>query len=361
MRDAELDIVMQRFFALSAADQLRAYEGLRDYLGADVPMETKADRQINRRADSLAAVAQVADHLGLEGRAPTVKQFDSVARELGLSWTARTVGEAWGRWRFACDAHLGEPPRLTASQRSLRRRLSGVKRSHDDYLTAVRLWLATDPPLERPDDYDAWAREHNNGFLQDGELPVPGATAIRYALALAWRDAVRVGRGEASLDEVSKLSTAPRDDWTKGPHDLISLISAARVLGISMGSCLHRSFRPEFPTPVAHFSVKRQVRAWLRGDIEIYRDTGVAPKRQLNGLRGRYYGTEELAALTGVAPVSLSTARGYNAPRATGRVGGCVYWLKKDADRWIRQNKELIERRLARKAALQGGKAQPSR
>jgi hypothetical protein len=51
----------------------------------------------------------------------------------------------------------------------------------------------------------------------------------------------------------------------------------------------------------------------------------------------------------GVRPVSLvdkKSAR--NLPPPTGRVGGIVYWLKRDADRWIRDNKDLVERRLAR-------------
>jgi len=36
------------------------------------------------------------------------------------------------------------------------------------------------------------------------------------------------------------------------------------------------------------------------------------------------------------------------APPPTGRVGGFLYWLRRDADRWTRENKELVERRFAR-------------
>lgn len=348
-RDTELETAMRRFFELSAADQLRAFEQMRDYLGAGASLPTKVNREIEQRAESLVALARVAEHLGLNGDAPTAEQFDQVAGKLKLGWTSGKVIRAWARWRFACDALRGGRTRPTATQQSLRHRSIGIKRNREDYLTAVRLWLVTNPPLVRAADYDAWAQEYNDA-LEDGELPVLKTAAIRLALALSWKDIVRVGRGEVDFDQAEKRSISDRGDWTNGPHDLVGQLSGAQILKISANRFEYMSQRPGFPTPAATFGSRRNVRAWLREDLEVYRETGKARKRKRNGLRSRYYGTFELAPLVGVAPARLVDKRsdGY-VPPPTGRVGGIAYWLKRDADRWIRDHKDLAERRLARR------------
>jgi hypothetical protein len=336
---------MRRFFALPAADQLRGFEQMRDFLGASAPVQTDADRQSERERESLAALEQVRDHLGLNGRAPTVKEFDRAARELGLAWTGRKVGEAWGRYRFACDALLGGMRRLSAAQLSLRHLFSGRKREAEDYVTALRLWAATNPPLARLRDYNAWGREYNDS-LGDGDLPVPLGQAIRNALAISWLDALAIGRGSLTLEDATRRRTLSRkysrNDWTTGPHDLVSLISVAQILELAEYHCVYRSNQPAFPTPVAIFGGRRKIRAWLREDVERYRDTGKAPRRRLNGLRSQYYGASELEPL--VCVKAITNKRPLD-PEPTGRVGGVYYWLKRDADRWIRKNAKLIERR----------------
>lgn len=346
-RDTELETAMRRFFALSAADQLRAFEQIRDYLAAGAPAATRADREIGQRADSLAALTRVAEYLELNGTAPTTEQFDDVARKLRLGWTSGKVVRVWGRWRFACEALVGAKPRLTAAQRSLRHRNSGLKRSHEDYLTAVRLWLATAPSLLRVADYNAWAAEHNEG-LNDDEPPVPKAHTARSALALSWLDVLRVANGEVALDEVEKWTASKHADWTSGPHDFVGQLSGAQILKVSANHFHNLSHKTGFPTPVAIFAGRRHARVWLREDLETYRETGAAPKRKRDSLRHLYYGTTELAPLVGLTRPSLShKRRGVGVPATTGRVGGFIYWLKRDADRWIRENRELVERRLS--------------
>ena len=51
----ELEAAMQRFFALAPADQLRAYEQMREYLSA-AAKETKADRDLRERIEALEAI-----------------------------------------------------------------------------------------------------------------------------------------------------------------------------------------------------------------------------------------------------------------------------------------------------------------
>lgn len=349
-REAGLDAAMRRFFALPAADQLRAFEQMRDFLGASSPVQTEADRQSERERESLAALEQVRDHLGLNGRAPTVKEFDRAARELGLGWTARKVGDVWGRYRFACEVLLGGMRRLSAAQLSLRQRFSGRQRSTEDHITALRLWAATNPPLARLVDYNAWAREHNDS-LAGGDIPVALGQTIRSGLALSWDHALAVGRGELTLEDATRSTMSARKssrkDWTTGPHDLVSLMSVAQILELGEYQCVYRSHLPAFPTPVAIFGGRRKVRAWLRGDVESYRDTGKAPKRRRDSVRPQYYSGSELAPLIGVA--AITNNRPFDL-EPTGRVGGAYYWLKRHADRWIRENHELIERRQLIKA-----------
>jgi hypothetical protein len=317
--EAELNALMRQFFSLSAADQLRALERIRDFLGASAPMETEVDRQAKRESESLAALEQVRDHLGLNGRAPTVKEFDRVARELELGWTARKVGEVWGRYRFACGTLLGEPRRLSPAQRSLRSLMSGRKRKTKDCVNALRLWAATDPPLARATDYDAWAREHNDS-LADGELPVPTAGTIHLSLAISWSDALPIGRGDLKLDDAAKRTSSTYEDWCNGPHDFIGVRSAAQILGVSEGRCAYLTHKPGFPTPAAIFG-RRKVRAWLRKDIESYRDTGKAPRRRWNELRSQYYDTLELMPLVGLGMTAINNGIS-KSPRPTGRVVG---------------------------------------
>lgn len=345
-RDAELDSAMQRFFDLSAADQLRAYEHLRDFLGAAAPAQTAADLEIEQRRESLAALEQAREHLGLEEKAPTVAQFDRVSRELDLGWTARRVGDVWGRWRFACEALLGERPRLTAVQHSLRHRFAGRKRRYEDYATALRLWLASDPPLVRRADYTLWARQYND-TLKEGEMPLASGPAIAAVLEITWSGAVRWARGEITFEEAAKRPVPPRQDWSSGPHNLIAIGTVADLLGVGVSSGRYHSQKPDFPNPVVVFAGGRTVRTWLREDVELYRDTGKAPKRRRDHLRAQYYDVREMASLIGVLPGSILYAEVHHPP-PTGCAGGVFYWLKRDADRWIRENRELIERRLKR-------------
>lgn len=347
-RDVELEAAMRRFLALSPADQLRAFEQMRDYLGTGAPALTKADQQIEERAASLAALARVVDHLGLNGKAPTTDQFDAAARELQLGWTSGKIVRIWGRWRFACAVLRGDRPRRTAAQQALRDRSVGFARSREDYMTAVRRWLATKPAKFRSSDYDTWAREYNDQ-LAAGEIAVPGHSTIREGLALAWPDVVAVGRGEISVDEAERKTRSKHADWSVGPHDFVGQLTGAQILKVGTSRFQRLSHRPGFPTAVMILDKgTRTNRTWLRGDLEMYRDTGKAPRRKENGLRFCYYRAQELAPLLGVRRGTLTDSKMRNVPPPTGRVAGICYWLKRDADRWIRENKALIEDRLAR-------------
>ncbi len=95
-------------FALTLGDQLRVHEALSGYLAA-ARLAPRSNRKLEERKAALGAMRAVCEKLGLpDGTAPTVKQFSETARELDLSMTVATVTAAWGRWRFAQAALLGE-------------------------------------------------------------------------------------------------------------------------------------------------------------------------------------------------------------------------------------------------------------
>ncbi len=243
----------------------------------------------------------------------------------------------------------GDRPRRTAAQRALRDRSVGFARSREDYLTAVRLWLETKPAKFRSSDYDLWAREYNDQ-LADDEIAAPGHSTIREGLALSWPDVVAVGRGEISVSEAERKTRSPHADWSVGPHDLVGQLTGAQIVNVGTSQFQRFSRQQSFPAAVLIFDKgTRPVRTWLRGDLEMYRDTGKAPRREENGLRPCYYLAQELAPLLGVRRGTL-TDKTQNVPPPTGRAAGVCYWLKRDADRWIRENRALIEGRLARRS-----------
>lgn len=212
---------MQRFYRLRDVDKVRAYKSIRDHLGDRVGEDTRHDEKVRRRAEALDALAQVRDHLGLAAdQAPTKAAFDREARALGLPWTGARVIKAWDRWRFATDALKGGQAPLTAAQKSLQRAVSGKERAFEEPLTALRRWLETAPRSTTTDDYDEWSRETNDG-LDDDELPVPGAAALRLQLSATWPDLVRVGKGEIGLAQARPIRPGSRRRGA-GPYDLVA-------------------------------------------------------------------------------------------------------------------------------------------
>lgn len=260
--DAELEHVMRGFFALSAKDQRRAFVQIRDFLGAAAPAETSADRAVAEQAEALDVLARVATHLNLpEGEVPTVNAFDAACRELQLPWTRSRVIRAWGRWRTACAAFSEREVPLTARQVAYHRRFRGRLTHHRPALDALRLFVQSNPPKERKQDYDRWVREQNDR-LSENEPLFPTAQTALNRLRLTWIDALRVARGEVELADLPKRDGPHHESWVSGPHDLISIRFVMELFGIPRARAEGRAREEEFPTPVA---IIGSTRGWLRG------------------------------------------------------------------------------------------------
>jgi hypothetical protein len=337
----DLEAAMRRFFALAPVDQLRAYEQMREFLAA-ASRETKADRELRERIEALEAIKAVADHLGLPaGRTPTAEQFNEVARDVAPSWNTSRVARAWESWRFAGDVYRGERPRLSSHQRSLRTRLAGRQRTREEHLTAIREWLETKPLTEGSAAYLAW-RNEMNGQLKEGLLPYPHLSSVCRAYAIGWPDLIRVAKGELSLEEARTRSRPRRDEFSRGPHELVSIRWVANRLKVAVWVAGRASYKPEFPTPVAKIGPSR---VWLREDVDAYADGRSFPEREPYELQHLYADAVEAAGMLGLTPKSLHTPR-IAAPKPNGRVSGQPYWLKEDVERWIRDNPLEANRRL---------------
>jgi predicted DNA-binding transcriptional regulator AlpA len=329
----EREHLLQRFFALAPREQLAAYRAIRDYLATRIH-ETKRDRLVETRAAALDALASVASHLKLEpGVAPTPREFDAGARDLGLDWNRSRVARAWGRWRFAKEAFAGGRLRDSADQRARRRATAGRARTQEAALVAVRLWLATHPPKETVRDYEAWAEEHNDK-LAPGDLPLPNATTIRKRIPITWRDIIRVGRDEITVKQGRPPREHVRRRHAHGEHHLISVLGVSEILAHGDGYDIRKEIsKPSFPRPVVALN---RVRLWLRDDVVAYKKGRPFPERKQNELRYLYLTTPEVLQATGLSRSGLGNGA-HGVPSPAIQAGSINLWLRSEVDAWLKR------------------------
>lgn len=325
-----LQVALQRFYDLAPADQLRAYEAIRDYLGEEI-VETTAERRIAERTAALEAMRRAAQHLGLpDDKAPSPAQFDEASRQAAPGWNRSRVVRAWGRWRWAKRAFLGERMPEPA-RRKAHRRAIGPRRAYEGHVAAIRRWLATSPPSETTQAYKEWAVEYNDA-LRPGELRMPTrAGSIQNQLRLSWEDCVHVGKGELSLDEAPKRERQRRETFSRGPHNLISLETVLEILRAAGHGYVdvRTTYRRGFPRPVI---VKGRKRIWLRDDIEAYAAGKPVPQRQDNELGSQYLDATEVAKIVGLSATTIKRSGSPRIPPPVANVAAFGLWLRSEIE-----------------------------
>lgn len=328
----ELEGVLRRAYALSSADQLALYETLAEYLGRGVGTESQRDAELKNRAEALRALEQASKHADLgAGRRLTVARFDRVARELGLDWNGARVIRAWGSWGQAKTALAGGRISESPGQRGVRRKSSGRKRSHEEYLAGVRAWLGTDPPSTSMRDYDRFAQESQG---RPG-LPLVRYTSLHNALGLAWPEILAVARGEAEHIEMRRQSVEAIKP-TAGPLELVGNREIALLLGVNM-TCVHiRLRRGDLPSPVARLDGHP---TYFLGDILAYCDHEPWPKRPPCAWQGQLIDSAQLAERLGIAELSVKASlwrRSWHlVPEPAGRAARSPYWMPDELERWF--------------------------
>lgn len=135
------------------------------------------------------------------------------------------------------------------------------------------------------------------------------------------------------------------DRHEPGP-DLVGAGQAGRILGLSSIEIDRLTRTTPFPTHVAWV---RENRAWLRSDIEAYRDGLFWPERTAEELQPNVLSLPDVAEQLGCG---LNTARSrlYRQswqlfPRPSGRVANARYWWRPNLERWQRDQQTKFEQR----------------
>lgn len=343
-----LQAALQHFFELTQRDQLAAYEAIREHLGEQAPAETELDREVRERMESLDALSRAAEHLGLpEGRAPTAKQLNQAAAELGLEWDASRVTRRWKRWRFATEAYEGQRTRATDHLKASLRQGEGRRYSDEECLAALRLWLETKPARETKAEYQRWYVSYNEQLPAD-ERRVPSWQPISHRLGIGFREAVEVARGRLNLEEARKVGeerkTRERADWSRTEHEFVGVEWVARHLGVPPEKARAVAMGQHFPPPVVVF---HQRRAWLRDDLEAFFRGDPVPHRERGELQHLYLSSRDVAEMIGRHPSAF--AKGFGAlPEPAGMVSYRFFFLRSEVEQWMRDNPQRIGRRDAR-------------
>lgn len=306
--------------------------------------ETQADRELRQRQEALAALRRVQAHLGRDCDAKlTPREFDQAAPELGLEWNSAKVVRAWERWRLATEALVGNRVPPSPTRRVRRRETGGKSRTHEEYLTAVRAWLASEPDSRSSAAYEAFVAEHDERREGD-EPPLPRYQAIRIGLSLHWSEIVAVAVGKMTLAEASKRATDAIGD-EEGEETLIGRTTVARLLGRGHSHIGTLLAQETFPRPVARLYGNRY---WRRGDIVAYGEGRPFATRREGEFQAEVLDSRELATLLGLTRKALRTRlweeRWDVLPRPSGHDAKFPYWRRADVEEWLAGRRLQAER-----------------
>jgi len=339
-------LALKQAAALSPADQYRLHAELTELLSADSEIETEAAKQVRVRAESLVALAEAADHVGLskEDRADlTTKDANQAWKELGSGWRSGRVIKAWGYWNTAKGALLGRGAPPTEAQRDLAKRI-GRHHSDEEWLDDVRKWLKAEPGEGSFRQYAKYRARHNDR-LSEGERPMLSANAMVAKLGLPWRTIVAVARNEVDLKRAQAGASPPRQQdvvWS----DLIA--EAAKIVGVKPKSFGHYPRRPEFPLPAATIGGRR---LWRREDVEVFAAwNGQGPTRneaappyatkEANEMQGHVLSTPQLCRRLGLTIgqfVRRKEAGDWDViPPPEAKAGTQLWWRLDQVEEWER-------------------------
>lgn len=334
---SEFEAALQRVLDLPTKDQLELFASLRQYLGDDLTSGEEAkDRQIEERTGALRAIEAVAKQLKLpKDKAPTSTQFKQAAPKAAPDWNVTRVTRAFGRWRLAQRAFLGEDLLATAAQLDQRRQTIARKRSHEDLIAGVRQWLRSKPSTESQPSYDQWRKQENKRREKSGEPPLVLAVSTRVTLSLPWEAILEIAKGKTTLAAERKARAK-----VLGQGRFAGKQYVAYLLGCAERDIDAYLRRGEFPTPVAQIG-KFQV--WETADLKAYAAGRSYPKRQPMELQERIMSTQQLATELGVQARTLMTwvdqKRWDKVPEPAERMGQHRIWWRDDVKKWRKERK----------------------
>ena len=327
------------FVWLSRREQLVILDAEADYLAAATGTRPKLPQQLAKEDEALAWLDRAAELLELPPRvAPTVDQYRSAQGLIPGAKSSSYIGRLFGSWALALEAFLGGARPESALQFSIRRALLGRRRTFDEYIAGVARWDRTDPLSSFRTDYDAFADEVNAN-LTPGEKPIVKANTVCRQTGLAWEDARACARGQLSREEALALRRIPaRGKVDSGP--LVGRAAAGAILGFGTWEAANVLRRPDAPRAVALIG-PQQRRAWLRQDLDAFRDGRSFPIRRPFELQPQIVTPDELAARLGLSCTTLRvylSQRPHLVPAPAGRAAGAFWWWRADVSAWLEEH-----------------------
>jgi predicted DNA-binding transcriptional regulator AlpA len=336
--------VIQLFSQLPRREQLEVFEQLRTYVSEDLGVETDADRLLDREREALRALDQVAAHLRSRGElaadtAPTAKQFDQAAAELGLDWDRSRIVRVFGLWRNAQRSLLGESVTEGPAQKRFRQQTGGRRRTHESPLAALDEWLKTDPSEHARADYDAFAKAENRRRGKRAP-PLPTSAAVTKSLGMPWGSVLSIAQGDVTLEaereRLIEVELARRSETDLVGHGLV-----AAMFGRGADETNYYIDRGEFPRQVATVGKSK---AWFVGDLLAFRDSGEVVEREEGEYQDEILDTAQLAKLIGRSPDTIRTyvhqANWRHVPEPQGKAGNQLYWLSSEVAKWRRSREK---------------------
>lgn len=302
------------------------------------PEGLKLAEELERRAECVEAVRQVAAYLGLpDGEAPGVTQYEAARKELGLGLSVWTIERRWHSWYEIRKALQGTTVRKTARERSRFQAAIRYRPKKEEWLAGVREWLKGRPPSLLALDYDAWAVERNEA---KADLP-PASTehAIHDALGLSWRETLEVARRDLSLAEAQ---TRHKRKLRRESGGFVSAHGVALIRGFTLGQVHHhiqadRTFPP-------HAFILHRARVWRWEDVEAHHKGEPFPKRKRGEMQSEVFGSDHIMRTLGLTGPELYEAirRGRSdVPRPAGRVSQQPYWLRAEVEAWLDERRAV--------------------
>jgi hypothetical protein len=329
-RRARQDVLLQ-FRALSSwQDQHKVFKVIQGYFIPSA-QSLKLSEELEKRAECVEAVRQVAAHLGLPaGEAPGVMQYEAARRGLGLGLSAWAIERRWHSWHEIRKALRGEPVRKTARERSRFQAAVRHRPIREEWLAGVREWLESRPPSSLALDYDKWAVERNQA---NPDLPpLTTERSIHAALGLPWPVTLKVALHDLSLAEAQARH---KKKLRRESGGFVSLHGVALIRGFTFGQARHQVQTDRTFPPYA-FTL-HGARVWRWEDVEDHHKGEPFPKRKRGEMQGEVFDSHHIMRLCGLTLKELSGAirrHRPDVPRPAGRVSQHPYWLRAEVEAW---------------------------
>jgi predicted DNA-binding transcriptional regulator AlpA len=292
-----LETVVRLFAALPMPDRLGAFDLMRRSLDETHKpiVESTAHEKLVLAVRAIHEAERLLD-ISPDGPLLTIKQYNSVRGQLSHAPSSKGIIDAFGLWSRAGSAARGERISPAWIEPTTIRAATLRARPFADALAALQLWVFTDPPCRRGEDYEAFAKAMNE--YEDFPFRLPLVSAICSRLSVGWYDAIAVAEGKATLDEVTRRpGVLGRIEIDEGP--LVGITEVARMLDVTRRTVQCRIGSPTFPPPVYWLG---GARVWRRDAVAAW-SAGRKPRR--GELRFRVLESDEVAQRLGITPSSL--------------------------------------------------------